>query len=227
MALIKFNKTGAHQVYKQSDGSRVPGASTISKIGDDGGALMNWAWQCGMDNKDFRKVRDQAADIGNLAHFMAECFLNGDEADLSEFSPKDQEVANVAYNKWLGWWQAEKLRRGIDPIKPEIQLVSNKYPYGGTLDLPARDDQGNAILADWKTSKHIYLSHLIQLSAYEYLWNEHNPTDPIMRRAVVRFGKEDSAYDFEARWLGDMRPYFDTYLCQLKLYHTKKKYGQS
>jgi len=61
---VKFAKTSAHITYKLKDGSRVPGASTIAKIGDDPSALIYWAWDLGMQKLDYKKVRETAADIG-------------------------------------------------------------------------------------------------------------------------------------------------------------------
>src|ERR1051326_1325284 len=96
--VVHFSKTKSHQRYKLSDGTIVPGGSTIAKIGDDTSALMYWAWKCGMDGKDYRKVKCEAADIGSLAHFLVECHLRGQTPDYSEFSKQDLDRAMVAFN---------------------------------------------------------------------------------------------------------------------------------
>jgi hypothetical protein len=70
------------------DGTQVPGASTICQDRRRHQWLIHWAWNLGMEGQDYRKVRDKAADIGTVAHFMIEChFLHNHEPDLSEFSP--------------------------------------------------------------------------------------------------------------------------------------------
>ena len=209
---VKFAKTASHITYKLKDGSRVPGASTIAKIGDDPSALIHWAWDLGMQKLDYKKVRETAADIGTLGHFMIQCHLRDQEADLSEFSKADQDKAETAFIKFLEFWDANKFK----PEAIEWPLVSEKYRYGGTIDLLARDETGLALL-DWKTSKAIYRPYLIQLAMYQELWNEHNPKDPIKRRAIIRVGKED-AMDLEVRWLSDMGPYFEAAKAQLALY---------
>jgi hypothetical protein len=84
--IVKLQKTRSHQKYLLKDGTQVPGASTIAKIGDDGSSLIHWAWNLGSRGLDYRKVRDQPPTSARSAHFMIECFLHNHEADLSEFS---------------------------------------------------------------------------------------------------------------------------------------------
>jgi len=107
--LIPFEKKKAHQRYKLSDGTTVPGGSTIAKIGDDPSALLNWAWECGQDGLDYKKVRDEAGDIGTLAHFMMECHLTNNEPDLSSFSHQVIEKATIAFNKAVYFWEEQEL----------------------------------------------------------------------------------------------------------------------
>lgn len=209
---VKFERTKAHITYKLKNGQRVPGASTIAKIGEDPSALLYWAWDLGKQGIDYKKAREQAADIGTLAHFMIQCHLRGEEADLSEFSHADQDKAETAFIKFLEFWDANKFQ----PVAVEVPLVSETYGFGGTIDLLARDANGLCLL-DWKTSKAIYRPYLIQLAMYQELWNEHNPKDQIARRAIIRVGKEE-AMDLEVRWLSDMRPYFEAAVAQLTLY---------
>jgi hypothetical protein len=70
MNKVKLVRNAPHQKYFLSDGTQVPGGSTICKIGDDPSALIHWAWKLGSEGKDYRKERDKAADIGTIAHFL-------------------------------------------------------------------------------------------------------------------------------------------------------------
>ena len=160
--IVKLQKTRSHQKYLLKDGTQVPGASTIAKIGDDGSSLIHWAWNLGMEGLDYRKVRDQAADIGTIAHFMIECFLHGHEADLSEYSSADIDRARVAFGNFKAWWDGE----GFTILEPEVQLVSEQHMFGGTIDAPSRDKDGKIVLLDLKTSKGIWPAHRFPLAAY-------------------------------------------------------------
>lgn len=201
--ILPYDTTAAHQRYRTTDGEVVPGGSTIAKIGDDPGGLIHWAWQQGVDGKDYKKVRDEAADIGTMGHHMVEAFYAGKWPDVDKWSTHDRERATWAYVKFCEWWGTEQLKWSPEIIEPEMQFVSDAYRYGGTLDAPCRDAEGRAILVDWKTSKAVYDSHIFQLAGYENLWNEHHPKDRIVRRAIIRIGKQAETGDFEARWISD------------------------
>ena len=212
--IVRLEKTRAHQKYPLKDGTDVPGASTIAKIGEDTSGLIHWAWKLGMEGQDYRKVRDKAADIGTVAHFMIECFLHNHEPDLAEFSSADIEKANIAFGNFRKWWDEE----GFTVIEPEVQLVSEDYLFGGTIDAPSRDRDGKIVLLDWKTSKAIVGAHKVQLAGYEQLWNENRPDMKIQRRGIVRIGKE-SPDDFEVAWMFSAEPYWEVFKARLFLHY--------
>jgi hypothetical protein len=212
--IVRLEKTRAHQKYPLKDGTDVPGASTIAKLGEDTNGLIHWAWALGMEGQDYRKVRDKAADIGTVCHFMIECFLHSHEPDLSEFSAADIEKANIAFANFRRWWDKE----GFTIIEPEVQLVSEKYLFGGTIDAPSRDRDGKVVLLDWKTSKSINNAHRVQLAGYEQLWNENRPDMPIERRAIVRIGKE-SPDDFEVSEPSNIGAYWEVFKAKLFLHY--------
>jgi len=180
-------KTDAHQRYYLEDGTQVPGASTIPGVLDKSGPLMYWAWNLGMQGKDYRKVKDQAADIGTIAHLMIECHLKGEDffkLHVKEYAPNDVDKASNAYIAYLDWEKGKK----IILIGSEIRLVSEEYRYGGTLDdIAIINDR--LTLVDFKTSKALYESHIYQTCGYEHLWTEnHDPVDDVI---VLRLSKED------------------------------------
>jgi hypothetical protein len=214
--IVRLEKTRAHQKYPLKDGTDVPGASTIAKIGEDSSGLIHWAWKLGMDGQDYRKVRDKAADIGTIAHFLIECFLHNHVADLSEFSSADIEKATIAFNNFKRWWDDE----GLTVIEPEVQLVSETYLFGGTIDAPSRDRDGKIVLLDWKTSKAIVGAHKVQLAGYEQLWNENRPDMKVQRRGIVRIGKE-SPDDFEVAWMFSAEPFWRVFQARLALHYAQ------
>src|SRR6266851_305501 len=93
---VKFERDKSHTTYKLRNGKRVPGASTIAKIGDDPTPLIYWAANLAKEGKDWTKVRDTAGRIGTLTHYLDQCHLRGEEADLSEFSAEEQDKASNA-----------------------------------------------------------------------------------------------------------------------------------
>jgi len=218
----KLQKLRSHQKYIMRDGTQVPGASTICKIGDDQSNLIQWAWNLGNKGQDFKKVRDQAADIGTVTHFLIECHFHGWEPDLSDFAAADIERAQIAFRNFKAFWDEQELT----VLEPEVQLVSEEHCFGGTIDAPSVDKQGRIVLLDWKTSSGIYLSQKLQLAAYERLWNENRPEQTVQRRAVVRIGK-DRADDHSIEWMFSSQPEWELFKARLDLYYAQLRYKKA
>jgi hypothetical protein len=220
--IVKLEKTRSHQKYILKDGTQVPGASTIAKIGDDQSNLITWAWNLGNAGQDFRKVRDKAADIGTICHFLIECHFHGWVPDLSEYAPEDVVRATIAFGNFKTFWDEQELT----VLEPEVQLVSEEHMFGGTIDAPSVDKQGRIVLLDWKTSSGIYLSQKLQLAAYERLWNENRKDQIVQRRAVVRIGK-DRADDHSIEWMFSSAPEWEYFKARLDLYSAGLRYKKA
>lgn len=220
--IVKLQKLRSHQKYIMRDGTQVPGASTICKLGDDQSNLITWAWNLGNKGQDFRKVRDQAADIGTICHFLIECHFHGWKPDLSEYAPDDVARATIAFGNFKTFWDEQELT----VLEPEVQLVSEDHAFGGTIDAPSVDKQGRIVLLDWKTSSGIYLSQKLQLAAYERLWNENRPDQIVQRRAVVRIGK-DRADDHSIEWMFSSQSEWELFKARLDLYYAQLRYKKA
>jgi hypothetical protein len=218
MNSVKLDRHKEHQKYHLSDGTQVPGGSTISKIGDDAGALIHWAWKLGCEGKNYRDVSKEACDIGTLAHFYIECFLNNQVADLSDYTQEERDKALVCYHKFLEWWETQDL----EVVATEIQLVSEVCRYGGTIDLIAKRKNGDHVLLDFKTSKKISESYWRQAAGYAGLWNQDkDECDCIKEYAIVRIGKEEEG-DFEVVWKDDLSKEWEVFQKQVDLYWAMK-----
>lgn len=168
--------------YFLKDGTKVPGTTTICNAYKDSGGLLYWAWQQGLAKLDYRETRDKAGDIGTLVHAAIEAHIAG--APL----PVLDGVAERAYRAFLRWQGQNK----IEIIEQEIQLVSEEFRYGGTLDAVGVVYDKHVLL-DWKTSKEVYKNYVLQLAAYKQLWNENRPGREITGTWLVRFSKTDGA----------------------------------
>jgi hypothetical protein len=161
----------AHQRYRLENGQIVPGATTVigNNLGWNKNVLMGWARKQALMGNDPDLVKQKAADIGTIAHYLCECNSREKEPDLSEYPPKYVETAQKCYQGYLDFIK----RHNVKDIQPEMQLVSQKYRYGGTIDMLYRT--GNKlILGDIKTSSGIYVEHKIQLASYYHLALENN-----------------------------------------------------
>jgi hypothetical protein len=177
-------KTKIHTRYKLKDGTLVPGVTTILQVLAKP-ALIHWAWDLGCKGIDYKKFRDDKAEIGTLAHYLVMCHFKNIEPDTSDYSAKQIDQAE---NCLLSFYEWEKGHE-IEPILVEDPLVSEVDKYGGTLDLFAKID-GVDTLLDIKTGKGIYEEYIYQLAAYFHLLqvNKHNPE----RANILRIGRDEN-----------------------------------
>ena len=180
-------------IYKNKAGKRIPGTTTIigSNLGWNKQALMHWANQCGLDGKNHRDVSQRAADTGTIAHALVEAELRGVKLPWPEFAWRIGATDNAqikqaesAFEEFVNWRDAYKFELKYT----EHLLVSENYQYGGQIDIAAV--QGKQTIIDIKTSNAIYEDHKIQLAAYNNLWVENYPDEPVGAWYILRLGKE-------------------------------------
>jgi hypothetical protein len=205
--------TKVHQRYKTKDDKIVPGVTTVLGILDKP-ALIHWAWKLGLEGEDYKKVRDKAASIGTIAHYMAECDIKGVKPELSDYTPNDVDKAETAFLAWLDF----RAKNHIKPLASEIQLVSEKYRYGGTIDLYATMDD-KLCLIDLKTSSGLYPEMRLQLAAYKNRLEENGlPVDQVH---LLRIDKESGEFNHHS--LGSVEAEWEMFKLLIPVYNLKKE----
>jgi len=211
---MKIKKTKAHTIYKNQEGKRLPGATTIIGILAKP-ALVNWANRLGLEGVDVSKYVDDLAGVGTLAHELVCKEITGKGVDLSEYSQKDIERAENALKSFNSW----KKDKDITPVLSEQMLISEKYQFGGAPDLYGKIN-GDHILIDFKTSNAIYDEHFIQLGAYKILLEESG--HKVDKAIIVRIGRT-SDEGFETRELTDLSKYEKIFRLCLEIYKLRRK----
>ena len=193
----KSSRAQAHQQYKLKSGKRVPGVTTITGVLNKP-ALVKWANNLGLEGIDSSKYVNELGDVGTLTHYRVECFFTKVEVDLQDYTPRQIEASDVAMLKFLDWYK----NSGFDFIASELQLVSEKERYGGTIDLYGKLvslDQGvpdKCVLIDLKTSGACYPEHYTQVAGgYAPLLRENGyPVDDVY---ILRIGRsEEEGFEF-------------------------------
>jgi hypothetical protein len=220
----KVAKTAkAHTSYFNKDGIRVPGCTTITGVMDKP-ALVAWANRIGLEGIEVGKYVDGLASIGTLAHYMIECRLTGKEADLGDYSLNQIEAAKIPYGKFLDWAKKNNLKRE-DFAVSEGQLVSEKYQFGGTVDICAVL-HGKATLIDIKTCKGIFGEHKTQVAGgYRLLCEEAGyGAEQIL---ILRIGRDESE-GFEEVWVNKAESdlHVERFKICRQLYDINKKIGK-
>lgn len=201
------NIVKSHTRYTTSDGKRVPGGSTIANVINEGGdALIGWANRMGLDGIDTRAYTNETARVGSLAHAMIEQMMGGETLDTSDFTANQIERATWAFESFKKWHSAHN----FETYAAELPLVSDEFKFGGTIDWYGKMD-GQYTLLDFKTSKQIRFSHVLQISGYTNLArlpHIHNETREksegllVDRVGLVKIGRADGSL-VEVRWLSE------------------------
>jgi hypothetical protein len=194
--------------YLNAAGKEVVGTTTVLGLLNKP-ALLKWAWEQGKKGLDFNKIRDTAANIGTIAHYLCECDLRGKTPNLGQYSPDDVAKAENAYLAFLEFRRTQKLT----PLYTELSLVSEEYQYGGTIDVVAMLN-GKKALVDLKTSKGIFFEMRLQLAAYRNLLIEHGHEIESMH--ILRIDKESG--EFAHYQYNDLSEEFEMFKDLLKVY---------
>lgn len=208
------DKTAIHTVYKLANGQRVPSVTTYLGILAKP-AVIHWAWECGVQGLDYRKVRDQAGGTGVLVHYLILCELEKKEPDLSAYSEQDIAASATSMGKFKEWLHGNML----EPILLETPLVSEALKFGGTPDCYGVLN-GVKTLVDFKTSKEIYQENFYQLAAYKVLLEEHGY--PVEAAMVLRVGKSEDE-GFEIRTMQNLDKHFEIFLSCRNIYEWQKE----
>ncbi len=181
---IKRVETAKGHHYKDGNGHRIPGVTTILGDGVPKPALINWAanstaeaavdrWdeltelQPSARLKELQNARyaksDKAKKRGTEVHGYGERLVKGEKVTGI---PDELRGHVEAYTAFLDKFE-------VDPILVEATIVNYRYGYAGTLDLICEltDEKGarRTLLLDIKTNeKGIFGETALQLAAYRY-----------------------------------------------------------
>ena len=210
---IESNKVKAHTRYYTKNGDSVVGVTTILNSVLAKPALLEWAWRCGMNGQDYKKVRDKAGEVGTITHLLVMHYLKNTAPDLSEYSKQDIDTAQNCMKSFLEWEKVHK----VEPIMLETPLASDIYGYGGTPDFLGLVDEKLEIL-DFKTGG-VFSSAYYQLAAYRQLAKEAG--HKIERARILRIGRDDNE-GFEERLIVKFDLEFELFKHCLAIYNIQK-----
>ena len=178
-------ETGAGHRYETTDGTPVPGVTTIIGKSVLKPALVPWAakataaytvnnWEQLTElpvanrleriTKEWRGVRDRAAARGTRVHTFGEAIIGGQGVELpDEYVPYVQP-----YVDFLDRWQ-------VHPVHVEAVVWSETPLYAGTLDLIAQVGPRRMLIDLKTTGSGVWPETGLQLAAYA--WADHLVAD--------------------------------------------------
>lgn len=209
-------QAGGYWIGEGKDRERVPSVTQVISRFKESGGLIHWAWQLGTEGKDYRQVRDTAADAGTAAHAMVEADIRGKVFNPTLYDENVVRMAEGAFNAYKEW----KAQTKLVAVASEVPLVSKVHKFGGTLD--AMLVHGLLAMGDWKSANKVYPDNLMQLAAYGALWDENNPGNPVRGGYhLLRFDKTHG--DFEHRYFASLDNELEQFLLLVKAYALDKK----
>jgi hypothetical protein len=192
----------SHTQYRNAEGKRLPGVTTILGVLNKP-ALLEWAARVEREYMEklrgapplveyaYAVQRDTAADVGSVAHARIHASLRGLELDEEGLPAEAVDKSMNAWVRFDDWWRAER----FSLVVTEQPMVSERWQIGGTLDIVAESPEG-LTLCDVKSSKPHpkwpWDEVIAQVAAYRMIWNELNPLRPIVRACSYRCGKEEA-----------------------------------
>jgi hypothetical protein len=208
--VVKLDLNEPHQKYYLKDGTEVDGTTRALQYIPKP-ALVHWGAKLGREGKSPDKELKTAGRIGTIAHFLCQCDLLGWEPDLSDCDGDEVKSAQIAFGAYRNWFE----QSGLRPVAVEMQLVSECYRFGGTIDLIGLDEHEDLTLVDFKTSGGLYDSYDYQVAAYATLFEENFRRLPIRNLLLVRIDKTKGVH--QTRHLTAWKRQWEVYVALLRL----------
>lgn len=147
--------------YYEKDNIIVPSVTTVLQcIGSR--KLMKWANFMGFKHTNIDKILEESSEYGTLAHQLLQSIVT--KTDNSELQLSDSITA-FKLNKLAKHFETKFKEIDYQTVFSEKEIVRPDIGYGGTLDWVCKIN-GEYILYDFKTSKNIKSTMLLQLAAY-------------------------------------------------------------
>lgn len=169
------------------EGNKLPSISHIldENYGWNKNILLNWYYKEFKAGNDPREKTKKAKSVGNLCHDFIFWFESNEKPDNKKLSTYSTEAITIA-ESGLDQYKIIKKENNIVILLKEETLVSEKYKYGGRLDLYGTVNEFKSLI-DTKTSPRIYQDHLIQVSGYDNLLIENDYK--VQKRYILHIDK--------------------------------------
>jgi hypothetical protein len=154
--------------YLTDAGGFVPSVTSVLDCYPKSYAFLEWLKREG-DNAD--EIRDEAGRRGGVVHKLTEDYDNGLEVTLMD----ENGFIGYKLSEWAMFSRYVDFRQRFNTfvIHNELNVVSEKYKVGGTIDRVMKIDD-KVYLVDLKTSNAISNHFWLQVAAYRKMLEEKN-----------------------------------------------------
>jgi len=222
---VKINFNEPHITYKNSKEQKIVGVTTaLNKL--DKPPLIGWAYNKGLKGENLYE-KDESANVGTVVHARILGLFLGYEIDKYNISEQVWDWSENSISSFKEYIKGKVIK----VIIAETPLISEKYQYGGTLDLFA-DVDGFLELWDFKSGTGIYETHIYQLAALRHLLIENDYLIP-ERVIPINIPKSpDDSFAIQSINANNLEDEFKIFLDLVDIYYRQrdiknKKKGKS
>lgn len=200
-----MGKYSSHNEYFYEK-KEVPSVTTILKILAKP-ALVKWANIMGFKRRWVDDILEEKSEIGTVVHYVIESYLKNRYLVWVDGKFIAKPLVARYLNQFLTWYKSHE----VEMIFMEESLTCEYC--GGTVDFYGVID-GKKTVLDFKTSKAIYSSMFLQLSAYVYMI-EHQGLE-VDQVAILAINEDKYKYKVMSR--KDMDKYIETFISLAKVF---------
>lgn len=209
-----------HQVYKNSKGEKLVSVTTVLSLINKP-AIPAWANKLGFEGINYFDELKRTAKIGSLVHAICEFYTAKTPIEWEKYTKEEIKKACTISKRFF---EFVSLQDEFEPILSEGAFASDKYGFGGCIDIICRLNDKITLL-DYKTSGAIYDEMIAQVSAYKLLAEEKGYK--IEQVIILRFGREEAeGYEYREISKKELKQGFKVFKAALKLYNEKKKFDK-
>ena len=205
--------------YYEVDGTLYPSVTTILNYYPKFEPFWKWKYT----NPDADIILKEAGEYGTNVHKAIEKTLNSglDITEYVDLTEKEKKSVNL-----FGNWLTNLKKHKVEVVDIEKMVIGDGY--GGTIDLVLKVDDTFWII-DIKTSKGLWITHELQLSAYKHALLNQNFLD-LQKIAKPGYGIIDIPENYKLALLHinhnldkyefkEVEDNFDVFLAILKIFN--------
>ncbi|MDD3172077.1 MAG: hypothetical protein PHF63_00155 [Herbinix sp.] len=158
MEVLEEKEINSHTIYHNNKGEVIPSVTTILKIINKP-ELVKWANVLGLRRKKYEDELNRTSIRGTTIHSLIANYITNTPMILDKSMMPYREIILSGMDRFISWYKSQ------DIVCLNSELVLTSDLFGGTCDFYGTLD-GLYTLIDFKTSKDIYMSMILQLAGY-------------------------------------------------------------
>ncbi|HIG93975.1 TPA: hypothetical protein HA234_07305 [Candidatus Woesearchaeota archaeon] len=224
--LVQVTYVEERWYHKKDSDIFAPSITYVVHYYPRGAGFDKWLADKGMD--DAEAIKKAAGDKGSRIHAAIEDLLSGKEItfDKKYFSKEDGTEKDLSVEEWeallsFSAWHAKYKPKVLRVEETVFQDPTEDFKSGfaGTVDLVC-EIEGELYIIDFKTSKDIYPSHRLQVSAYKHIIQKAYPERKI-NLAILQVGYPRNKNRYKFTEIDDE---FETFKAVYKIWECEVKY---